>query len=235
MATHEGVLAHHFDDLEQQRGAARLGIWIFLVTEILFFGGVFCAYAAYRHWYPAEFAAASSQLNVFIASINSLVLLASSLTITLAIHAAQEGRRSSLNWNLIITAILGTLFLVLKGMEYLDDWHENLVPGTSHFNAAEWEEKGLSPGRVQLFLMFYYIMTGLHVVHLTVGIGLVIWMWVRARRGLIPPEGYMQVEVTSLYWHFVDLVWLFLVPLLYLAGPHSLAQFGEQAKHLFGM
>lgn len=240
MATNPGsLLAEQFDDLDQQREADRLGMWIFLATELLLFGGLFTGYFAYRAWYAYDFEAASRHLNVLIGAINTVVLLASSLTMALAVHAArspspyplprggegrvrESGRRLPLF--LALTALLGLAFLVFKAVEYYTDYRDNLVPGTSHFDPAEWTslEPPVNPARVQLFLMFYYIMTGIHAVHLTVGIGLVGWLLARAVRGPIPPEGYAPVEVIGLYWHFVDIVWIFLLPLLYLSGRHSL-------------
>lgn len=223
MSAESSVLAHHFDDIEQQRGAARLGMWMFLVTEVLFFGGVFVAYTAYRLWYPAEFAAGSSQLNVLIAGINSILLLTSSLTISLAIVAVQKGQTKSLQWFLALTVLLGTAFLAFKAREYYLDYEEGLIPGAT-FNNAHFEEMGVRPDRVQLFFVFYYCMTGIHLAHMIVGIGLVTWLWLEAYRQELTSERFVKVEVTSLYWHFVDMVWMFLLPLLYLAGNHTVEQ-----------
>jgi cytochrome c oxidase subunit 3 len=251
------VLGHHFDDLEQQRGSARLGMWLFLMTEVLFFGGVITAFIAYRMWYPVDFQAGASRLLIGIAGINTLLLLTSSLTMTLAIHNAQRGERSALLLNLALTAALGIGFLALKAVEYNIDFREHLIPGKvldSHaeelfksqrfmdspeFQKLSPEEqatyrhefdelptdlkelyKNVTPQRVSLFFLFYYSMTGLHVVHLLVGIGIVIWLLVWAYIGRIPKERYPLVEISSLYWHFVDLLWLFLLALLYLSGPH---------------
>ena len=228
-----GVLAHHFDNLEQQHATHRLGIWAFLVTELMFFGGIFVAYTAYRLWYPKEFEAGSSKLNVLIAGINSLLLLTSSLTITLAIHAAHEGRQAALKKFLLITIGLAIAFLGLKTREYYLDYQEHLIPGRlfdtpvegGKSPAAEFEEEGANPKQVQLFFMFYYCMTGLHVLHMIVGVGLIAWLYILARRGFFQPrERYVSVEVTSLYWHFVDMMWFFLVALLYVAGPHTVHQ-----------
>jgi cytochrome c oxidase subunit 3 len=216
-----GVLAHHFDNIEQQRSAGRLGMWMFLVTELLFFGGIFSAYAAYRIWYPADFEAGSSKLNVWIATINSLLLLTSSLTITLAIYAARQGRREAMLRNLMLTALLGIGFLGFKAVEYSADFEEHLVPGPSFNTSSEFWAPEVNTQRVQLFFLFYYCMTIIHVIHLAVGIALVLWLYGRARSGWITPERFHVVEVTSLYWHFVDLMWLFLLPLLYLAGTHQ--------------
>jgi cytochrome c oxidase subunit 3 len=214
------VLKHHFDNLEQQHASERLGIWMFLATEVLFFGGLFGAYTVYRFYYPTEFEFASSKLNRTIATINTLLLITSSVTITMGIRAAKLGERRALIRWLIATAVLGAGFMVMKGFEYAEDFHENLLPGV-RFSAEyhkEAVELGIDPGKVQLFLCFYYIMTGIHGIHILVGIGCILWLVWEANRGTIPPENYSTVEVVSLYWHLVDAIWLFLMPLLYLAG-----------------
>ncbi len=224
-STHSTVLKHHFDNLEQQHAAERLGMWMFLATEVLFFAGLFGAYTVYRYWYPREFEAASSHLNVIFATVNTVLLVTSSLTMTLAIRSAKLGDRSALIWNLLITAALGTAFMVVKGFEYAQDFEERLLPG-AYFSPelkSKLAEQGLDPGKVQLFLCFYYIMTGIHGIHLIIGIGCVLWLVGEAYSGNIPPENYSTVDVVSLYWHLVDAIWLFLMPLLYLAGaslPH---------------
>ena len=263
------MLKHHFDNLEQQHASERLGIWMFLATEVLFFGGLFGAYTVYRFYNPTEFEFASSKLNRTIATINTLFLITSSLTITLGIRAAKLGQRGALIRWLLATAALGTAFMVMKGFEYAEDFHEKYVPGTlfrGEIESAEGElaaearsreAAGLPPltaeqisdyhfkgdyqhwaaelaknnarhevgeaghidtGKVQLFLCFYYIMTGIHGIHIIVGIGCILWLVWEANRGTIPPENYSTVEVVSLYWHLVDAIWLFLMPLLYLAG-----------------
>ncbi len=229
-----GVLCHHFDNMEQQHGSARLGMWAFLVTEAMFFGGLFVAYTAYRIWYPADFLVGSSKLNVLIGGINSLLLLTSSLTITLAIHAAHANRQDALKKYLLWTIFFGLAFMCFKAREYYLDYQEHLIPGAL-FNtpvgsepspAVEVEHKDhANAAHVQLFFMFYYIMTGLHVLHMIVGIGLIGWIYILARRGyFIPRDRYVYVEVTSLYWHFVDMVWFVLMAILYCAGPHSIGQ-----------
>jgi cytochrome c oxidase subunit 3 len=215
-------LAHHFGTLEQQREAETLGMWIFLSTEILIFGALFTGYSAYRLWYTHAFEAASEHLNVWIGGINTLVLLSSSLTMALAVHAVHVNKQKILVLCLILTALLGTTFMVLKAVEYYSDYKENLVPGLA-FDAADWSNMSppVDARQVMLFLMFYYVMTGLHAVHLTIGIGLMIWLIVLARRGIFSSEHYSPVEVCGLYWHFVDVIWIFLLPLLYLIGTHS--------------
>lgn len=243
------VLHHHFDNIEQQKGSHMLGMWAFLVTKAMFFGGVIAAYTAYRIWYPRDWEAASHKLNVLIAMINSILLLTSSLTITLAMHAAQRCDKAALKRYLMITTILGIAFLGFKAREYYNDIEEHLVPGPhfadyeftpqqgphetsdqykermEEFHKAEIDLSKVNPKRVQLFFMFYYCMTGLHVLHMLVGIGIMIWLYHLARTGFFHhPDRATSIEVTSLYWHFVDMVWFFLVAILYCAGPHTMAQ-----------
>jgi cytochrome c oxidase subunit 3 len=214
------VLKHHFEDLGQQHACERLGIWMFLVTEVLFFGGMFVSYTAYRFFYPAEFEFASAHMNRIFAGVNTAFLITSSLTMTLAIRSAKLGNRGELIRYLLTTAALGTAFMVVKGFEYAEDFHEGLLPGplfSSEVRDAA-VKHDLDPGKVQLFLCFYYIMTGIHGVHIIAGIGCILWVTWEAWRGTVPPENYSTVEVVSLYWHLVDAIWLFLMPLLYLAG-----------------
>jgi cytochrome c oxidase subunit 3 len=214
------VLKHHFDNLEQQHASERLGMWMFLATEVLFFSGLFGSYTVYRMLYPTEFEVASQHLNRVFATVNTVLLVTSSLTMTFAIRSAKLGERKGLIWNLLITAALGTAFMVVKGFEYAQDFEEGLVPGTYFSSALKTElgNEGLDQGKVQLFLCFYYIMTGIHGIHLIIGIGCVLWLVWEASQGNIPPENYSTVDVVSLYWHLVDAIWLFLMPLLYLAG-----------------
>jgi cytochrome c oxidase subunit 3 len=216
MANHTEPLAHHFADLEQQHEANSLGMWIFLATELMFFGGMFAAYTLYRHLYPQEFAAASNHLNLVFGSVNTVVLLTSSLTMAFAVHAARHDQRTWLLRYLALTALLGTLFLVIKGFEYRADYVEGLVPGL-RFHDEEWER----PGGVKLFLLIYFTMTGVHAVHLIIGIGLVAVIAFRAWQGRYSPRYFTPVDVTGLYWHFVDVIWIFLLPLLYMAGVRS--------------
>jgi cytochrome c oxidase subunit 3 len=225
-ATEHGVRAHHFDTLDQQRTAATLGMWLFLATEVLVFGAVFTSYAVYRMSYPHDFEAASQRLNILIAAINTVVLLTSSLTMALSVYATRVGRRSMLLTCLILTAVLGGVFLVFKVVGYHDDYVENLVPALAFDGtAAQWSEHAppVNPQHVQLMLIFYYVLTGLHAVHLTIGIGQLIWLIAQARLGQLTPQRSIPVEVVGLYWHFVDVVWIFLRPLLYLTGTHHLA------------
>lgn len=213
-------LWHHFDDLEHQNETTTLGMWVFLATEVLIFGALFTGYAAYRSWYPASFGAASRHLNVLIGGVNTVVLLTSSLTMALAVRSAQLGRRRALVALLMLTALLGTAFLALKAVEYYSDYRGKLVPGLA-FDPEEWRHDPVNPAQVQLFLIFYYVMTGLHAVHLTVAIVIVAVLAFMAWRRAFSPEYHTPVEVWGLYWHFVDIVWIFLLPLLYLIGTRS--------------
>ncbi|HEV3202821.1 MAG TPA: cytochrome c oxidase subunit 3, partial [Gemmataceae bacterium] len=169
MADKPAILAHHFENLEQQHEAGSLGMWVFLATEVMVFGALFTGYVCFRASDANAFAAASSHLNVVIASVNTVVLLTSSLTMALAVHAARLDRRRMLIGCLILTALLGAVFMLLKALEYYLDYRDRLVPGF-HFDPQEWSERNLNPEHVQLFFLFYYLMTGLHALHLTIGI-----------------------------------------------------------------
>jgi cytochrome c oxidase subunit 3 len=224
LSTNHAVLAHHFENLDQQRETATFGMWLFLATEVLIFGALFTCYTTYRLRYPHDFEAASARLNILIGSLNTIVLLSSSLTMALSVHATRVGRRQMQLICLVLTILLGGVFFGFKAVEYYEDYKENLVPGLA-FEPEEWTKVGgaegpVQPQRVQLMLAFYYIMTGLHAAHMIVGMGLLIWLVIEARRGLLTPVRYMPVEIVGLYWHFVDIVWIFLLPLLYLTGTH---------------
>jgi len=210
-----GAHAHHFDDALQQREASTLGMWIFLVTEVMFFGGLFTAYVTYRALYPDAFAHASHHLDVVLGTFNTAVLISSSLTMALAVHAAQVGRRGRLVACLFLTALLGATFLVVKVVEYAEKFEHHLVPGP----AFAWPESAEAPN-VQLFYSLYFAMTGLHALHMVIGLGILTWLILGARRGRFGPTYATPVEVSGLYWHFVDIVWIFLFPLLYLIGRH---------------
>jgi cytochrome c oxidase subunit III len=212
---HHPAQAHHFDSLEQQQEASTLGMWVFLANEVMFFGGLLMAYLVYRTWHPDAFAAGSAHLDIPLGAINTAVLIFSSLTMALAVHAAQTSWRRGQIVFIVLTIVLGTTFLVIKGFEYADKFRHHLVPGP-HF---EWpDEKLRAP--VQMFYSLYFALTGLHALHMVVGIGIMLWLLWMARRGRFTAEYYSPVEVSGLYWHFVDIVWIFLFPLLYLIGAH---------------
>jgi cytochrome c oxidase subunit 3 len=210
------ALAHHFENLEQQKEAATLGMWVFLVTEVLFFGGLFAAYSVYRSWYPDAFAAASHSLDITLGAINTAALITSSLTMALAVRAAQTGERTLVMWLLAATMLLGLVFLGIKAVEYADKFAHHHVPGTDfHFEEAELAR------HAQIFFSLYFVMTGLHALHMIIGLGIMAWMLWWAWNGTITREYASPIEVSGLYWHFVDIVWIFLFPLLYLIGRHA--------------
>jgi len=219
-ASHHPALAHHFSNLEQQREAGSLGMWIFLVTEVMFFGGLFSAYIVFRSFYGEGFAAASHTLNVWLGAFNTVVLIVSSLTMALAVYNAQVGNRRMLIFFLVITLILGATFLGIKAYEYHHKFEMHLFPGAGY----DWNfEEGHNPALAQearLFLWIYFAMTGLHALHMIIGIGILSFLIYFAWKGKYSPEYHNPVENSGLYWHFVDIVWIFLFPLLYLIGFH---------------
>ncbi len=200
-----------FDDVEQQREAAQLGMWIFLATEVLFFGALFLAYTVYRFVYGSAFVEASRRLDVVLGGTNTAVLLVSSLLMALAVRAAQLHQRKQLVRLLLGTAFLGLVFMSIKAFEYRKDFVDHLIPG-AHF---QWT--GADPRNAELFFWIYFAMTGLHAIHVTVGIGVLLLLAVLAQRGKFTAN-YNPIEIAGLYWHFVDVVWVFLFPLLYLVG-----------------
>jgi cytochrome c oxidase subunit 3 len=212
---HHHALQHQFDTLEQQRESSTLGMWLFLVTEIMFFGGLFTAYVVYRTAFVGVFAEASHRLNPTLGFVNTLVLIASSLTMALAIWAAQVDRRKLIVPFLLATMALGLTFLGVKTIEYKEKFDHGLIPGP-HFNGEGFAQ----PEHAQIFFSLYFIMTGIHALHMIIGIGLLAWLAVMSRRGAYDSTYHTPLECTGLYWHFVDIVWIFLFPLLYLLGAH---------------
>lgn len=207
-------LAHHFDTKEQQFEAAKLGMWLFLATEVLFFGGMFTGYTIYRLQYSESFAAGSRQLNVTLGTVNTAVLLLSSLMIALAVASAQSSGRNLVRY-IVATGVLGAVFLGIKFFEYQHKFHEHLVPGATFGQGHVGES--LEPNS-ELFFSFYFAMTAMHAFHMVIGLGLLIWLAVKAKRGEFSAEYFTPVEMIGLYWHFVDIVWVYLFPLLYLIG-----------------
>jgi len=225
---HHPALQHQFQTLSQQKEAATLGMWAFLLTEILFFGGLFMAYMLYRTWYHDAFREASSSITLFWGLLNTIVLIGSSLTMALAVRSAQlNQRKATVNW-LLLTMLLGAVFLGVKVIEYADKFEHHHVPGP-HFVWAEAGHEapvssshGVSPDEpnfqlhTQIFFSLYFTMTGLHALHMIIGLGLMSWLTWTAWQGRYSSEYYTPVEMSGLYWHFVDIVWIFLFPLLYL-------------------
>lgn len=216
---HTYGLAHHFDDMEQQVEAGTIGMWTFLVTEIMFFGGMFMAYTLYRAQYPEAFAYGSHTLDIILGGVNTAVLIISSLTMALAVYSAQTGERKRLMIYLVVTMLLGLTFLVIKGFEYHAKFTEHHIPGIN-FNVAEFGKEVRDPMRVQMFFVIYFAMTGVHALHMVVGLGILSTLLYFAWKGKYTPGYYSHVELSGLYWHFVDIVWIFLFPLLYLIGRH---------------
>ncbi len=205
-------LEHQFETLHQQHHADTLGMWLFLATEVLFFGGLLTGYTMYRSSYPAAFGEASRTLDIVAGTINTMVLLGSSFTMAMSVHASQLGKRRLLLLCLTATILLGLVFLGIKGFEYHEKWEEHHVPGPGFIWAGQ-------NGRVaQLFVFFYFALTGLHALHMLIGIGIMSVLLTQTWRGRV--RNY-TVEISGLYWHFVDIVWIFLFPLLYLVDRHK--------------
>jgi cytochrome c oxidase subunit III len=211
----EPILCHQFDDLGQQQDASTLGMWAFLATEIMFFGGLFTSYVVYRTLFPEAFAEGSRHLSITLGGINTAVLLGSSLTMALGVRAAQLGRLRPLLVLLALTMLLGSAFLGIKAVEYYNEFKEHLIP------AINYAQVGGLARPMELFFVLYFIMTGLHAVHLIIGIVLVGVMAVLSWTRWLSGTGSLQIEVTGLYWHFIDIVWVFLYPLLYLIDAHK--------------
>jgi len=216
---HNPQLRHHFSDMEQQTQASTFGMWLFLATEIMFFGGMFLAYLVYRYWYYDEFAAGSRSIDIWLGTINTAVLICSSLTVALGVKAAQLGKQKLLVFLLSLTMLFGLAFLAIKGLEWYDKYEEHHVPGYS-FSAADLIEKypqlHIDPRPEQIYFSLYFAMTGLHALHMIVGLGIFSFLLYKAIRGTYGPDYHTPVEIGGLYWHFVDIVWIYLFPLLYL-------------------
>jgi len=237
-AAHEHVSLpqhrHHFETEEQQREAGSFGMWLFLLTEIMFFGGLFFAYLLYRNWYYPAFAAASNQLSVPLGAINTVFLITSGFFMAIGVWAAEMRMRKMLVWMLILTTVFGCAFLGVKYFEYKEKYDLHHIPG-NNFSVAMFvspqnyemtkDEKPLPPDmaqKTQVFFFLYFAMTGMHATHMIIGVGLLFWLIWRAHRGDFSSGYVAPIENFGLYWHFVDIVWLFLFPLLYLINRHPL-------------
>jgi cytochrome c oxidase subunit 3 len=209
------AVQEQFDTAAQQKDASGLGMWIFLITEIMFFGGLFLVYIVYRSKYPDVFGAASRSLNATIGAINTAVLLCSSFTMVLAVRAGQLGRRKAIIVFLILTLILGFVFLGVKAYEWNEKFQEHHIPGPSFLMEGVAEQ-----GHAQLFFSLYFAMTGLHALHMVIGAGLLSVLLWQAWRGKFSAAYYTPIDMVGLYWHFVDIIWIFLFPLLYLISRH---------------
>jgi cytochrome c oxidase subunit III len=207
-------VAHHFDSADTQFDSSRMGIWIFLVTEILFFGGMFCAFAVFRSWYFDAFKEAHQHLDKVMGATNTIVLICSSLTMALGVRSAQQSKKGLTVAMLGLTLLLAATFLVIKYMEYDEKFYYGLLPGAA-FNPAEPFATGKDAG---IFFAVYFMMTGVHALHVIIGMGLITWILVRAMKGQFSSRYYSPVEGVGLYWHLVDMIWIYLFPLLYLIG-----------------
>ncbi len=208
------ALAHHFDTLEQQRESSTLGMWLFLAQEVMFFGGLFMAYLLYRWRDPAAFAAGSHELDITLGVINTVILIGSSLTMAMAVRSVQIDRRQAAIGYMTATGVLGLAFLVIKYFEYSAKWHHHLIPG------ADFHFLGEVGDRAEMFFVLYFAMTGMHALHMIIGFGILIWLLRGTVAGRYSSTYYNPVENFGLYWHFVDIIWIFLFPLLYLIGRH---------------
>jgi cytochrome c oxidase subunit 3 len=215
MSTANTHVAHHYDDAEQQFDAARLGMWIFLATEVMFFGGMFTGYTTCRFMYPAAFAEGSSHMQLLAGTLNTAVLLLSSLTMALAVRSVQVNRPAVAVRLLMVTLVLGFVFLGIKGYEYATKFAEHHVPGAA-FSLGEAHNPAVNPQHVELFFAFYFLLTGFHALHMLIGVTIVAIVAVQTWRGQFSSAYFTPLEITGLYWHFVDIVWVFLFPLLYL-------------------
>lgn len=221
---HDPALLEQFDTIEQQKDVSQFGMWVFLVTEIMFFGGLFGAYLIYRNLYNPAFVIASSSIAISWGAANTAILICSSLTMAMAVHSAALGARKLLTFFLVATLVLGAVFLGIKGKEYYDKYEEHHVPGASfdfNYHRAE-EGKTVAPQDVaqqtSIFFALYFAMTGMHAVHMIIGAGILIFLIYRVQHGAYPPHHYTMIENFGLYWHFVDIIWIFLFPLLYLVS-----------------
>jgi cytochrome c oxidase subunit 3 len=214
-------LKHHFADLEQQKATSTFGMWLFLVTEIMFFGGLFAAYLIYRLSYYNAWVAGSRTMEIKLGAINTAVLICSSLTMVMAVHFAKQGNRRLTALFLVLTLVLGFSFLGVKAVEYHGHWVHHEVPGPNfHFEPEGNYDRNYDPRQVSIFFSLYFAMTGMHALHMVIGAGLLTWLLIANARGRFSPEYNTPVEMVGLYWHFVDLVWIYLFPLLYLISHH---------------
>jgi len=236
---HDPHLAHHFEDRAQQDETHSLGLWVFLATEIMFFGGLFLAFTVYHVLYNDAFGLASSRLSVGYGIVNTAVLLISSFTMAMGVHSAQVGKKNLLTMYLTMTVALAGVFMVIKSIEWTEKYHHHNIPGpsfsfklddphaieTGHALSPEQKEAILLRDphverHAQMFFVMYFCITGLHGIHVLIGMGLIVWMIIRARRNEFSAAWNTPIELTGLYWHLVDVIWIYLFPLIYLIHRH---------------
>lgn len=211
-STHPKHLQHHFSDTEQQAESAKLGMWIFLVTEVLLFGGLFCAYAIFNAYYPDTFINAHKALNWKLGGLNTIVLITSSVTMALAIRSMQLNDKKKTLMLLASTLLLAAVFMVIKYFEYSHKFHVGQLPGKFY------TYEGIAGTNPHIFFSVYFLMTGLHGFHVLGGMGVISWLMYRVQKNHFSAQYYTPIEMTGLYWHLVDLIWIFLFPMLYLIG-----------------
>jgi len=231
---HPHYLLHHFESVEQQADASGFAMWLFLLTEVMFFSGLFVVYMIYRNWYYPAFVAGSHQLSVLLGGVNSVILITSSLTMALAVWFAERRKKNALLACLVTTLLLGIVFLGIKGLEYKEKFEKHHFPGAtfsleSFVNPAS-DPVAVAAGdkplpvdtaqRTELFFALYFAMTGMHALHMIIGMGLLVFIIYRARQGAYTTGHTQFVEYFGYYWHFVDIIWIFLFPLLYLINRH---------------
>jgi cytochrome c oxidase subunit 3 len=227
---HPPFLRHHFATVEQQRETATFGMWLFLLTEIMFFGGLFCAYLIYRNWYYPAFVAASHSLHIWAGTLNTTLLIISSFTMAMGVHSAETRQRKSLLTWMVLTMVLGVSFLCVKAYEWHDEWVEHHVPGLN-FSPEQFVNGTPSypddklpldmAEKAQVYFSLYFAMTGMHALHMIIGVSLLVFLFVKAYGGAYTAGHVAPIENFGLYWHFVDIVWIFLFPLLYLISRHQ--------------
>ncbi|APJ04953.1 cytochrome c oxidase subunit 3 family protein [Silvanigrella aquatica] len=213
-ASHPKYQAHHFKTMEQQTSAGKLGMWVFMAQELLFFSGLFCAFGYVKFMYPEAVALGQSSMDWRLGTINSIILLVSSLTMSLCVRSTRSNNRSAAAKFLLATMVCGFVFLAIKGAEWGMHFHEGYFPGKYFHPIAE---APIQNPMAHVFFGLYYVMTGMHAMHIVVGLGLMLWMLVRIVKGEFNSENYVALENTSLFWHLVDIVWIFVFPLLYLS------------------
>lgn len=211
-AAHHPHLAHHFKTMDQQFSAAKLGVWLFLATEVLMFGGLFVGYLIFHAKFPEMFAEGATFLDWKLGAFNTIVLLISSFTMAISIHYAQVGKNDKAFWCMAMTLICGFIFLCVKYVEYTHKFEHGLYPG-QFFTYEHAHHANLA-----MYFSFYFVMTGVHGSHVIIGMCLIAWSMFRLKRGDFSPTYYTFIEGTGLFWHLVDLIWIFLFPLLYLVG-----------------
>jgi cytochrome c oxidase subunit 3 len=235
---HPSYQRHHFESVDQQFDATNFAMWLFLVTEVMFFGGLFASYLIMRNWYYRPFVEGSHQLSIFWGTANTAVLIVSSFTMAMAVWSAEVRRKGTLLLCLSLTLLLGFVFLGIKGIEWHEKWEKHHVPGIHQYSIAAFLDPASDPEvhkqypddqplpydlaqKTEQYFFLYFAMTGMHALHMAIGCGILIFMIVRAKAGAYTAGHVTFVENFGLYWHFVDIIWIYLFALLYLISRHG--------------